>query len=137
MAAIYSDQLLLPERANERLYPLHNCYRGWRISGSYALLGSWKDKISHLISDRYRARWERSGSFGWNDPSIRIQNRGHPYGGVGISILDFTRLCDRISKIARELDRSAQRQPTIGSDDDTHAQMTCGRNWIVHGAAKT
>ena len=109
MAAIYSDQSLLPERANERLYPLHNCYRGWRISGSHALLGSWKDKISRLISDRYRAGWERSWSLGWNDPSIRIQDRGHLYGGMGISILDFTRLRHRISKIAGELDRSAQR----------------------------
>src|SRR6266700_4207011 len=122
MAAIYSDQLLLLERANERLYPLHNCHRGWLISGSCALLGSWKDKIFPLIADRYRARRWCGRSFGWNDPGIRIQDRGHLYGGVGISILDFTRLCHRVSKISGELDRSsAQRQPTIVSVDHTYA----------------
>src|SRR5260221_9988825 len=120
MGVTYSDQWLLRERDNERLYQLHNCYRDWHISRRDALLDSWKDKISHFIADRYRAGRGGGRGFGWNDLGISIQNRRHVYGGMGISIVDFTRMCDRISKIAGELDRSST-QPTIVSGNDTHA----------------
>src|SRR2546421_10822302 len=107
MVEIYSNPLLLPGHANERLYPLRSCQLSWNVGGRGPLLGNWKDKISRFIADRYRFRWECSRNPGRNDSDIYIQNRRRFHGGMGIPVFDFTRLCNRISKISRELDRSS------------------------------